>query len=142
MRDAVRGDHIGWLDGVGPAQQALLGEMEALRQTINGALFLGLFEYEAHVTYYPPGAFYRRHLDQHYDSDSRLVSSVVYLNEAWQAQEGGELRLFVDDAGERQITVAPRAGTLVCFLSATIYHEVLPTHTARYSVTGWFRRRS
>ncbi|MGB2150512.1 MAG: 2OG-Fe(II) oxygenase, partial [Cobetia amphilecti] len=36
----------------------------------------------------------------------------------------------------------PEAGTFVCFLSEQIPHEVLPTHQARASVTGWFRRNS
>jgi SM-20-related protein len=36
--------------------------------------------------------------------------------------------------------VAPRAGTLVCFLSERIPHEVLAAHVDRISIAGWFRR--
>lgn len=142
VHGGVRGDHIAWLDGVSAAQQAFLDEMESLRLALNRALFLGLFEYEGHLTFYPPGAFYGRHLDRHRDTDSRMVSCVAYLNEGWQADDGGELRLFASEGSEeRSIIVAPRAGSFVCFLSASIYHEVLPTHVPRYSIAGWFRRR-
>lgn len=142
VHNEVRRDHILWLDGASAAQQAYLAEMERLRLALNRALFLGLFEYEGHLAFYPPGAFYRRHLDQHQDSGSRVVSCVAYLNENWHQHDGGELRLFAGDgAEERIIDIEPRAGTLVCFLSATMYHEVLPTRLPRYSVTGWFRRR-
>jgi len=142
VRSEVRGDQIAWLDGASAAQQGFLQEMEALRLALNTSLFLGLFEYEGHLALYPPGAFYRRHLDQHQDSDSRLVSCVAYLNADWQPSHGGELRLFVGDGTEeRAIDIAPRAGTLVCFLSSVTYHEVLETQVPRYSVTGWFRRR-
>lgn len=143
VRNEVRRDHILWLDGASAAQQAYLAEMESLRLAFNAALFLGLFEYEAHLALYPPGAFYRRHLDQHVDSDSRVVSAVTYLNDGWCPQHGGELRLFVGGgAEERVIDIAPRAGTLVCFLSGVMYHEVLTTQAPRYSITGWFRRRA
>jgi len=142
VRSEVRGDHIAWLDGASASQQDFLHEMEALRLALNTSLFLGLFEYEGHFALYPPGAFYRRHLDQHQDNDSRLMSCVAYLNADWQPSHGGELRLFVEEDGqERGVDIAPLAGTLVCFLSGMMYHEVLETQAPRYSVTGWFRRR-
>ena len=70
------------------------------------------------------------------------MSCVAYLNADWQPSHGGELRLFVEEDGqERGVDIAPLAGTLVCFLSGMMYHEVLETQAPRYSVTGWFRRR-
>ena len=141
VHDAIRGDHIAWLKGNGAtaAQRAFLQEMETLRLVLNEGLFLGLFEYEGHLAFYPPGAFYRRHLDRHRGSDSRIVSCVAYLNAAWQPGEGGELRLFLDEG--RAVDIAPRGGTLACFLSGEIEHEVLSTRVPRYSVAGWLRRR-
>lgn len=141
VHDVIRGDHIAWLKegGATAAQSAFLREMESLRLVLNEGLFLGLFEYEGHLAFYPPGAFYRRHLDRHRGSDSRIVSCVAYLNAAWQPGEGGELRLFLD-AG-RVVDIAPRGGTLVCFLSGEVEHEVLSTRAPRYSVAGWLRRR-
>ena len=36
--------------------------------------------------------------------------------------------------------IDPRGGTLACFLSETVPHEVLTSHRERYSLTAWFRR--
>ncbi len=143
VRPALRSDRIAWLDGKNESGATLkyLRELETLRQALNGSLFLGLFDFEGHLAEYVPGAFYRRHLDQHHDSDDRVVSCVLYLNRDWIPADGGELRLYLPDLnGQRDI--APRAGTLVCFLSGAFEHEVLPVHKSRHSLSGWFRRRA
>ncbi len=143
LRPELRGDRIVWLDGVdtGPATQTYLRELESLRLSLNRGLFLGLFDFEGHLAEYPPGAFYRRHLDQHQDSDSRVVSCVLYLNPGWTPGDGGELRLYLPQAQPGELDIAPRGGTLVCFLSSVFEHEVLPARKPRHSLTGWFRRR-
>ena len=143
MRPELRNDRIAWLDGVsaGEATQAYLRELECLRLCLNGSLFLGLFDFEGHLAEYPPGAFYRRHLDQHQDSDCRVVSCVLYLNHDWSPGDGGELRLYLPEVQSGELDIAPRAGTLVCFLSSDFEHEVLPARKPRHSLTGWFRRR-
>lgn len=140
----IRGDNIVWLDNASAhdAPRRYLAELEQLRQTINQQLFLGLFEFEGHFAVYGPGTFYQRHLDQHQGSDSRQITCVMYMNENWQPEHHGELRLYIaDNGGERTIDIPPHAGLLACFLSDVFYHEVLPTTAERYSVTGWFRRR-
>ena len=68
----------------------------------------------------------------------RVVSVVLYLNEAWIPADGGQLRLF--DA-ETARNVEPLAGRLVAFVTAGREHAVLPTQKDRLSLTGWFRRR-
>lgn len=143
IRPELRGDRIAWLDGVetGEATRHYLRELKTLRQALNGSLFLGLFDFEGHWAEYPPGAFYRRHLDQHHDRDDRVVSCVLYLNRDWLPGDGGELRLYLPDDAVGQRDIAPRAGTLVCFLSDVFEHEVLPARKSRHSLTGWFRRR-
>lgn len=143
VREEVRGDHVRWLDeaALTPAQRRYHAALDRLRLALNQTLFLGLFDFESHLAVYPPGAFYRRHLDQHKSSDRRVVSAILYLNESWQAGDGGALRLYLDDTGELWRDVLPLAGTLVCFLSADFYHEVLPARRERMSLTGWFRRR-
>ena len=85
---------------------------------------------------YPPGAFYRRHLDRFATDDRRTLSCVLYLNEAWRAEDGGALRLYLPD--RHRVTCCPRAGTLVAFLSERFEHEVLPAQRERLSLTGWF----
>nr|WP_314877006.1 2OG-Fe(II) oxygenase [uncultured Pseudomonas sp.] len=140
VREAIRGDHIRWLEpGESSACDRYLDAMDALRQAINQGLFIGLEDYECHFALYPPGAFYRRHLDRFRDDDRRAVSAVFYLNQDWQPGDGGELRMFLDD--QRVHDVAPTAGTLVVFLSGDVPHEVLAAGRERLSLTGWFRRR-
>jgi len=38
--------------------------------------------------------------------------------------------------------VLPQAGTLACFLSGEIPHEVLAAQRPRMSLTGWFKQRT
>ena len=114
--------------------------MDGLRQALNRGLYLGLEDFECHFALYPPGAFYQKHLDRFRDDDRRTVSAVLYLNDDWQPQDGGELRLYLPDGAERE--VPPLGGSLVLFLSSDFPHEVLPANRERLSLTGWFRRRA
>lgn len=137
IRPDVRKDRILWLEPPHP----LLERFEGLRVALNRSLFLGLRELECHFAIYPPAGFYRKHLDRHQSSDARVVSVVLYLNESWAEADGGLLRLYERDAPDRlAATVVPRAGTLACFMSDSIWHEVTETGRERLSVTGWFRR--
>ena len=118
---------------------AKAAQNDELRQALNQAFYLGLADYESHFAHYPPGAFYQKHLDRFRDDDRRTVSAVLYLNDDWQADQGGALRLYPD--GGEPLDVLPEAGTLVLFMSADLPHEVLPATRERLSLTGWFRRR-
>ena len=135
----VRGDRVCWADGRDPATAAYLDWIDALRAALNRRLFLGLFDYECHYACYPVGAFYRRHLDAFRGAVNRVVSTTLYLNPEWQADDGGELVLYRGGATVPCAVVAPRLGTLVLFLSNDFPHEVLPARRIRYSMTGWFR---
>ncbi len=140
----TRGDRIHWLDQglCTPAQRSVMEDLETLRLAINRVLYLGLFEYDGHLTVYPPGTFYRRHLDRFRDAPQRMVSCILYLNENWRETDGGQLRLFLDAAADGpHIDILPQGGTLVTFLSDRFYHEVLPAARDRLSLTGWFRIR-
>ncbi|MBF7730027.1 2OG-Fe(II) oxygenase [Pseudomonas sp. N040] len=140
VREAVRGDSIQWLEpGQAPATDAYLAALETLRQQLNRSLYLGLEDVESHFALYPPGAFYQKHLDRFRDDDRRALSVVFYLNDDWQAAEGGALRLH--PAGQSTADLLPQAGRLVLFRSAELLHEVLPASRERLSLTGWFRRR-
>jgi SM-20-related protein len=145
IEPTVRGDQIVWLDPLTatPAQRDCLEALEALRQTLNRELQLGVFEFEGHFAAYPPGASYRRHRDRPAGSQARVVSCVLYLNHDWRTEDGGQLRLYLDESGEGDHRdVLPQGGTLVSFLSQRFWHEVLPATRARLSLTGWFRRRA
>ena len=140
LREEIRGDHTCWLTApLFTEERALLSDLEQLRLEFNARGFLGLFDLELHYARYPPGAGYARHVDQLQGRDQRRVSFVLYLNDAWQPGDGGELRIFCLE-GVRDFE--PIAGRLVCFLTAGREHAVLPTRQARLSITGWFRRRN
>ncbi|MBY5970428.1 2OG-Fe(II) oxygenase [Halomonas denitrificans] len=142
-RDDIRGDAIHWLDRETLAQRRYLDTMGELQQALNASLFLGLFEYEAHLARYPSGAFYRRHLDSFRGRANRVVSTVGYLNPDWPEDGGGEMVIYASGDQDREVArVAPQAGTLVCFLSEQVPHEVLPTRHPRASIAGWFRRNA
>jgi SM-20-related protein len=135
----LRGDRILWLErGLSDACDAYLRIMEDVRLALNGLFFLGLRDYETHFACYAPGAGYVRHLDRFRDSDARVVSAVLYLNQAWTATDGGALRLH--PPGGVPIEIQPDAGRLVLFLSAEMPHEVLPSTRDRLSLAGWFRQ--
>jgi SM-20-related protein len=139
-RSDIRGDRIAWLDDApdDDAERALAAWLEALRLRCNRDLLLGLVDVEAHYAIYPAGARYARHRDRFRDDDARVLSCVLYLNDAWSDDDGGALRLYT---AEGAVDVAPAGGTFVAFLSADFDHEVLPARRERLSLTGWFRRR-
>ncbi len=140
-RPEIRGDFVQWLDphSPSPAQAPYLALLDELRVTLNQALYLGLWEFEGHLAVYPPNTRYQRHNDRHHGSEARTVTAVLYLNEGWEAADGGELRLFLPSGETVEIT--PQAGTLACFVTADYDHEVLPARRSRMAITGWFRLR-
>jgi SM-20-related protein len=146
VRSEIRSDHVLWLDPaeLSPAQSRYWEALETVRASLNRELFLGLFDLEAHLACYPPGAFYKAHLDCHRGVSVRTVSAILYLNRDWTPDDGGLLRLYTDrEAGTSGpfLDIAPEFGKLVLFLSADFWHEVLPAKRERFSLTGWFRKR-
>lgn len=138
----IRGDHVLWIEEsqAGPALKVALEKLETLRQAVNQAFFLGLFDVELHFAVYPPGAGYQRHLDRFRADDRRSLTVILYLNADWTREDGGLLRFWPQDHGEA-LEIVPAGGTLVTFLSERFWHEVLPARRERLSLTGWFRRR-
>lgn len=135
---AVRQDKIRWLQPEFPYESAYLKMMDQLRLELNRELFMGLFDYECHLAHYPPGAFYRKHLDAFKGRSNRILTTVFYLNPDWQEQDGGQLVIY-GEQGEVLETVLPEAGKLVVFLSDVFVHEVLAGLRDRFSITGWYR---
>jgi SM-20-related protein len=140
IQEAVRGDFIQWLDkSTAPASvKVYLNKVEELIQFLNQALFLSLKDIEVHLTVYPVGSFYKRHLDQFKHDDHRKLSIICYLNNEWKDEHGGQLRMYLTD---KSTDVFPTAGKLVIFRSDQIEHEVLPATRPRLSITGWILDR-
>ena len=141
IEQSIRSDVISWFDEstLSPSQAEFLQITEQLQSAINERFFLGLFEFEVHFALYAPNTFYKRHLDQHKNQDTRVVTIISYLNENWEDDDGGELKVYLKN--NKSLLVKPKAGTLVCFMSADFEHEVLPAKRERASLTGWFRKR-
>lgn len=156
----LRGDTIFWLDEADAsiAQRAYFSQMEVLRSSLNQHLYLGLFALESHFALYAMGTGYKKHVDRFQAGNNNLtnnqpmrqVSCILYLNQDWLIDSGGQLRLYLNPVNEAPATVAvddlsldisPLGGRLVVFLSDTFYHEVLPATQDRMSLTGWFLTR-
>jgi SM-20-related protein len=136
INEAIRGDYIQWVDrNTAPAAvKVYLDKLQALIQAVNRGLFLSLKDYEVHMTVYPPGSFYKRHLDQFKKDDHRKLSVICYLNEDWHMEHGGQLRMHLPN---EIVDFLPLAGRLVCFRSDQIEHEVIAGTRERRSLTGW-----
>lgn len=148
LNPSIRGDAIYWLEENDAESGVTIyfEQMHALKQQINRNLFMGLQELEAHFAIYPVGSGYQKHLDQ-FKSDQlktslanlrpRRLSSILYLNNEWRMDDGGELRLYIDD--QNHLDILPTGGKLVLFLSGKFWHEVRPAKRERMSVAGWLK---
>lgn len=132
----VRGDEIFWLQRNETDQGIVhfFNEIQSLMESLNREFFLSLNDAEFHFAHYPPGTFYRRHLDQFKGRNNRQISVILYLNDQWKPGDGGELKVYTNDGDE---LIAPIGNRLAVFRSDTVEHEVLPTQVLRRSITGW-----
>jgi len=131
-----RGDFISWIDPANTHTHThhYLGKMDELIAHLNSHFYLGIRDFECHYAHYPPGTFYKKHVDRHKSGSPRRVSSVLYLNPDWIPSDGGELLIY--DSSENSTRIQPVSGTLAIFLSE-LEHEVLVTGQDRMSITGW-----
>ncbi|KPQ30461.1 MAG: SM-20-related protein [Marinobacter excellens HL-55] len=138
---SVRRDKIAWLEGCSEPQALLFSFLEQLKAGLNQRLFLGLKRFEAHYATYQSGDFYKRHVDSFRGRASRVISLVLYLNDDWGLEDGGELQVFSSHDECRPVgLVRPESGRAALFLSEEVPHEVLPARRTRYSVACWFRQ--
>lgn len=136
ITESIRGDYIQWINpefASIPIQSYMI-RLTSLMRFLNEALFLSLKDVEVHMTVYPIGSFYKRHLDQFKKDDHRKLSVICYLNNNWVEDEGGQLRVYLPEGPK---DFFPCAGKLICFRSDLLEHEVLPATRDRLSITGW-----
>ncbi|MCF8465313.1 MAG: 2OG-Fe(II) oxygenase [Flavobacteriales bacterium] len=135
----VRGDRILWLekDQLTKSQEIYFQFLEQLRERLSNYFRIGLPWFECHLATYPVGSFYTKHFDQFRETNNRIFSVILYLNEAWVPENAGQLRIY---EGDEHYDIEPKMGRLVCFRSDLVEHEVLKTTQPRFSITGWIRR--
>ncbi|MEF9957863.1 MAG: 2OG-Fe(II) oxygenase [Acinetobacter sp.] len=132
----IRSDHILWIDDQLPIAQHHLHALQQLSENLNQAFYLGIKEVEAHFACYNAGEFYALHRDNPQQKNDRVISTVFYLHEHWQADWGGQLRL--QDKQNDWHIIEPQPNRLVIFQS-DLLHEVLLSKQQRLSITAWLR---
>jgi SM-20-related protein len=135
----VRSDVIYWLDRKHNDQHenAFFDLMDSFVLYLNSSCYTGITGYEFHYALYETGSFYKKHLDQFKNNESRQFSMIIYLNENWEEGDGGQLSIHHD--GE-EYRIDPTGGKSVFFKSSELEHEVLVTNKPRMSITGWLKR--
>jgi SM-20-related protein len=140
--EEIRGDWIKWLDPLHPPG-ALEKEIEFLRDLqneFNQRFYLGLQDFECHLAKYPPGSFYKKHVDRLAKDSSRSISFIFYLHQEWNETDGGELVLYNKD-DEIIKSILPLPGSMIIFLSEDFPHEVKVCSRERRSLTGWMHTK-
>ncbi len=135
---SIRSDVIYWLDKAhnNEHENSFFDLMDAFVIYLNRTCYTGITGYEFHYAYYDTGSSYKRHLDQFKDNQDRAFSMVMYLNEDWKIEDGGQLCIYHKDSEQY---VSPTNGSCVFFKSSELEHEVLLSHKPRMSITGWLR---
>lgn len=137
----IRSDKVYWLDRAHNDiyENAFFDLVDGFVEYLNATCYAGITSYEFHYAMYEKGSFYKRHLDQFKNNTSRAFSMIMYLNDNWQVEDGGELCIYHTDTVQ---TVAPTNSKCIFFKSSELEHEVLCTHKPRMSITGWLKTES
>ncbi|QDK46106.1 2OG-Fe(II) oxygenase [Bdellovibrio sp. ZAP7] len=137
----IRGDFTLWLDeGNSSLQKEFLKCLDIIREELNQFFFMGLKRVESHFAFYPPEAGYDKHIDNPRGASHRKITFVLYLNESWQKDHGGELSLYNPEKPDELLArVEPHLGQLIFFRSELFPHQVEKSFNPRLSLTGWFR---
>lgn len=142
VRRQIRNDSILWLDWNSPDLLPWQNLLQQLQMELNQGLMLGIQAFEAHLARYAEGQYYDEHIDQpraqSFLHGERIISFVLYLNQDWKEDHGGQLQIR-DHEGALHL-IEPRWGRLALFDSKEILHQVLLSKRVRWSLTGWFRR--
>ncbi|MBR5557005.1 MAG: 2OG-Fe(II) oxygenase, partial [Acinetobacter sp.] len=81
----IRNDQILWIDPKLPIAQQHIATLNQISERLNQYFYLGLKEVEAHFACYNSGNFYALHRDNPQQKNNRVISTVYYLHERWQA---------------------------------------------------------
>jgi SM-20-related protein len=139
IHQQIRGDKICWLDksNHNSFEMEFLQLAEEFIAFLNSTCYTGINACEFHYAVYEEGSFYKKHLDQFNNNNSRKYSLITYLNKDWTEEDGGQLYIYNNDVMQK---VQPLFQTAVFFKSDEIEHEVMTTHRQRLSITGWLKQ--
>lgn len=106
-----RSDIIYWLDRKheNVHENSFFDLMDAFVSYLNETCFTGINSYEFHYTLYEPGTFYKKHIDQFRNNDSRQYSMIMYLNDDWKTGDGGELSIHHQEGVQQILPVNGRS---------------------------------
>ena len=136
---SIRNSDIAWINHWDARKELtqLYNSFTELQAEFNRSFYLSLKRFESQLAFYPKGGFYKKHIDQLRDTKHRQITLILYLMDC---PIGGELVIYnQNDKNKIDTIIKPKAAQVVCFNSAKIFHEVLPTELKRYSITTWFR---
>lgn len=139
LHQNFRSDRVKWLsrNEDSTLQKLFFHKMDQMVRFFNREFFTSIVDFECHLAIYAVGSRYKRHSDTFEDSSNRVLSFVLYLNDHWEAENGGELVIYSE---KKECKILPAANRLVVFRS-NMEHEVMPTNRPRYSLTGWMLRQ-
>jgi SM-20-related protein len=139
----IRGDFTLWMDPLEnvPEFSRIMQFLNDLKHQLNTQCYLGLQQFECHLAYYPPGSFYKKHLDRIEGTSSRTLSFIFYLHSDWERSNGGELAIYHKEGGLLKM-IDPLPGSFVCFLSEDFPHEVKSGNIERRSLSGWMHTKT
>jgi SM-20-related protein len=142
LTQTFRNDRIKWLERNEHAvlEHSFFSLIDRLKYELNRHFFLSLKDFECHLTIYSVGSYYKKHRDTFNQSNNRVISFVLYLNENWTTEDGGELLLY-DERDSEMAVIYPTANKLVLFKS-DLEHEVKTAHKPRMSITGWMLQQT
>ncbi|EEY57977.1 uncharacterized protein PITG_00576 [Phytophthora infestans T30-4] len=162
----VRGDKIHWIqtpnglnaptESVDPAILHLRRQVESLvygLKKVSPKLDLRNVVSTQFAVFPGDGARFVKHVDTYLNAHRneqegvskdglvRLITCVYYLNDRWEPEHGGHLRVHLKDSKllpAYHWDVPPNLDTLLVFRSLDVEHEVMPTYRERKAVTIWY----
>jgi SM-20-related protein len=139
VMNTIRSDKIFWLDpenDLADCEKNVLQHFSYLQEELKNYFRVPIKEFECHYSIYEPGQFYARHRDTLKSNNKRVFSFVMYLNPAWNEEDGGQI---IGYDGEKVLfRIHPVSGQVLLFRS-DLEHEVIPVNRTRYALTGWMR---
>lgn len=115
----------------------LMDQLHHLATVVSEHYQLSITIQELHYSVFFENAVYSKHTDSTPEHSNRKFSFLIYLNNNWEEESGGALKLF-PYGDEEAVNILPLAARLVIFDSEKIPHEVLAAKRNRYAIKGYF----